>query len=649
MIDLSDLLNRLEKVRAHGSYSTARCPAHADHSPSLSVRDMGDGIAVKCFSGCSTEDICKALGLDKGDLLADKDDGPKILDTYDYRDPAGEMVFQVVRYVPKAFRQRRPDGKGGWVWKLGNVTRIPYRLPELLSAISNGTPIFITEGERDAERLVREGLEATTVPGGAGAWSDHYARWFTGAHVAILGDNDEPGRNFARDVAASLLDVARSVRVLDLPDLPDGGDVTDWLRTRDVEELRALANATPRLEQVEVEGPVSRFGDSSFSELESWFRTADGIQVTVSDVTGSRGDWHGEVRITKGTRTVARSRINMTADQTVTRFCRRLDEQVAMPNGWESELPDLLWQVIDWHRTGETSVDLHSYEPEEHAGMTDPWWSASPVIWFGPGGSGKSYLALSLALEISTGECLVSGSVDRIGPVLFLDWESDPGTHSRRLRQLMAGHDLTRRYPVLYRKMKMPLRDALRPVLHECEQEGVVAVVLDSAGAARGGAPESAEETLKFYSALRQLDRPCGIVDHLAKSQFDRAANAAKPFGSIYSENAARSMWSVNTQWSEGHILLTGINTKTNDGARGRDETLRLDFTGGRAIWSLSDLPAVTDRSSVADRAAAAIAMNGPMSYKQLQDDLGVTAGSLRSAMNRSDRFAKMGDLWALH
>lgn len=42
----------------------------------------------------------------------------RIVATYDYTDAHGELLFQVVRYHPKDFRQRRPDGKGGWVWKL---------------------------------------------------------------------------------------------------------------------------------------------------------------------------------------------------------------------------------------------------------------------------------------------------------------------------------------------------------------------------------------------------------------------------------------------------------------------------------------------------------------------------------------------------
>src|SRR5204863_3131772 len=57
----------------------------------------------------------------------------RIAAVYDYRAEDGTLLFQAVRFQPKDFKQRRPDGKGGWVWKLGNVRRVPYRLPELIA------------------------------------------------------------------------------------------------------------------------------------------------------------------------------------------------------------------------------------------------------------------------------------------------------------------------------------------------------------------------------------------------------------------------------------------------------------------------------------------------------------------------------------
>jgi hypothetical protein len=147
---------------------------------------------------------------------------------YDYRDEAGIMLYQVVRRVPKDFRQRRPDGKGGWIWNLQGVHRVLYRLPELLAA-PIAEPVFIVEGEKDCDRLRGLGLVATTNSGGAGKWKGEYREALRGRRVVLLPDNDEPGQQHMAAVRQSLAGVAASVTVVELPDLPPKGDVSDWI------------------------------------------------------------------------------------------------------------------------------------------------------------------------------------------------------------------------------------------------------------------------------------------------------------------------------------------------------------------------------------------------------------------------------------
>jgi hypothetical protein len=152
----------------------------------------------------------------------------KMVTAYDYRDESGALKFQVVRYEPKEFKQRRPDANGGWIWKLEGVKPILYRLPELIAADPHET-VFIPEGEKDVDALRRLGLIATCNPGGAGKWCADYARYFQGRLVAALADNDEGGRRHVRDIAASLRGVAARVVTLELPRLPPKGDVSNWL------------------------------------------------------------------------------------------------------------------------------------------------------------------------------------------------------------------------------------------------------------------------------------------------------------------------------------------------------------------------------------------------------------------------------------
>lgn len=152
---------------------------------------------------------------------------PRIVKTYDYTDASGEIVFQVCRYEPKTFKQRRPDGAGGWTWSVKGVQQVPYRLPQMLAAPD--ALVFVVEGEKDADALAAIGLVATCNAGGAGKWRDDLASHFAGRRVVVLPDNDDAGRDHAHMVAAKLRGVATSVRTLLLPGLAQKGDVSDWL------------------------------------------------------------------------------------------------------------------------------------------------------------------------------------------------------------------------------------------------------------------------------------------------------------------------------------------------------------------------------------------------------------------------------------
>src|SRR5262249_55300681 len=137
-----------------------------------------------------------------------EDHGFEIAATYDYVYEAGGPVeFQTVRLTPKDFLQRRPDRMGGWIWDLKGVRRFLYRRPELVAA-DPAAWVWVVEGEKDADRLVGLGLVATCNPMGAGKWRSEYAEDLRGRKVAIVADNDEPGRKHAEAVARSLRGIA---------------------------------------------------------------------------------------------------------------------------------------------------------------------------------------------------------------------------------------------------------------------------------------------------------------------------------------------------------------------------------------------------------------------------------------------------------
>jgi hypothetical protein len=151
-----------------------------------------------------------------------------VVTKYDYTDENGELLYQVLRLQPKSFRQRRPDGKGSWIWDLKDTRRVVYRWPELLKYPD--ATVFVTEGEKDADRVASLGHCATCVA--HGRWADDCAGALAGRDVVILEDADDPGREKALTAAAALNGKAATIRIVRLPELtghPNNKDVSDWL------------------------------------------------------------------------------------------------------------------------------------------------------------------------------------------------------------------------------------------------------------------------------------------------------------------------------------------------------------------------------------------------------------------------------------
>jgi AAA domain len=219
----------------------AKCPSHNDKNPSLSISVTDQKLLLHCFAGCETADVLVAAGLDWADLRLDKEQLPTIVAKYNYSDESGDLLYQVLRYEPKNFKVRRPDGNGGWIYNINGIPRVPYRLDKLEAA----SAVLITEGEKDADTAAQMGFTATTNPNGAGKWRPEFNEYFRGKKIRIIPDADQPGLKHAQSVASQLFDIAENVKIVPLP---FGKDLTEWRDgsgTR--EQLIQIVKATPTL------------------------------------------------------------------------------------------------------------------------------------------------------------------------------------------------------------------------------------------------------------------------------------------------------------------------------------------------------------------------------------------------------------------
>ncbi len=257
-------------IRWHGDQGSCRCPlpnhGSQDRHPSFSVN------AAKGTFFCHKEGINGGLsklaqltGHALPEVAIQSPNGRmvrQIAATYDYVNAEDQLCYQVVRMQPKNFRIRRPDPaqRGAWIWNMGECEALPYRLPGLLRGIAAGETVFVVEGEKDADALTALGLTATTNHGGAGKWTHACSRHFAaGAQVVVIADNDSPGQAHAKSVAGKLQERGCEVHILQLDDLPEKGDVSDWIErggTRD--ELLRLV----RSQQAQEEFPFTDLGNA---------------------------------------------------------------------------------------------------------------------------------------------------------------------------------------------------------------------------------------------------------------------------------------------------------------------------------------------------------------------------------------------------
>lgn len=222
------------------------CPFHDDQNPSFNFNaDTGEYFCHGCGKkGGAFHFYAKLKDLDTrrdfpkilkgiaGDFGIPLEDNPaRLVCSYNYTDIDGTLLFQVCRYEPKTFKQRRPDGNSNgvqkWSYDLNGTKRVLYRLPEIVKA----DEVLIVEGEKDADTVKRLGLTGTTSPMGAKKWRPEYSDYLKGKDVVLVPDNDNEGREHMAQVGAALKGIAKSIKWLDLPDLPSKGDVSDFVAT----------------------------------------------------------------------------------------------------------------------------------------------------------------------------------------------------------------------------------------------------------------------------------------------------------------------------------------------------------------------------------------------------------------------------------
>lgn len=585
MRGVGDVLNLLQGVKKGGAGEfSARCPAHDDKKASLSLTQQGDKILVTCHAGCSADKVCGALGLKLEDLFIKLDApapkpngrkpeaGPpaKIVATYDYTDEEGKPLFQVVRLDPKSFRQRHKNGSGEWTWNLDGVRRVLYNLP----LVAGSDYLYIVEGEKDADNLMKAGHVATTSPGGAGAWKIEYAQYLTGKHVVIIPDNDEPGREYARQVASSLQGKGETTVVL----LPTGKDISDWL----------VAGGDPHT-LIGMEQPVSVLFDSNNPQYQfdddsvTWVKLIEGqnLGFRAEKLSEERTGIHGRITVSLGMSILSWSYLNIERSEDRTRLSNlahgAIKGDLAKTYGKEELRRDL-----DSFCVGVWPFYQSRFEPEEMFGdSTLPMTFAlkpyvlndGGTIVFAAPGRGKSYTLLLWLVSIDAG-------LSKFWPVeqqkvLFVNLERSKQSVQRRLARVNLALGLPESRPLATLNARgKPLSEVAAACRRFIARNHVQLLGLDSISRAGYGDLNENQSGNKVVDALSALCPTWVALGHTSRASEEHL------FGSVMFDGGADICIRLSSQNKPDDSSL-GIKwtvTKQNDTPYAVPEIFALQF-----------------------------------------------------------------------
>lgn len=308
---------------------------------------------------------------------------------------------------------------------------------------------------------------------------------------------------------------------------------------------------------------------------------------------GRNDEIRGEITVRHNPQgTIHKAHINLLADRTVKSLADSLAKRVS-GNDWYSMLLQVVEASIQHFRSGSPLIDLSELDNPSDDGQPDwllkPYLVDGPNVFFALGGAGKGYLACAFCATLTTGIPILGHKPERTGPVAYIDFEATQNTTHKRLARVVRslGGDFGQ---VFYKRPRSSLIQIADDLANDFADRGIICAILDSLGMARGGAPESAEDTIHLFAAIAKLGVPTVCIDHVSKSA-SNGDGPDMPIGSVYTQNSARNVWSIRSDSRPAEIHMFLRNTKINDGPRTKDQRLRIAFENDRVDFLLSSAP----------------------------------------------------------
>ena len=362
----------------------------------------------------------------------------------------------------------------------------------------------------------------------------------------------------------------------------------------------------------------------------------DSKRTVTADIT-VKGNPEGHMHLTK---------LNLLATRSRTEITKYLRERCQRQRDWDAIIEQVCVMTLQQFRAGEPVLNLGDLNPPlEPIYRLYPWVvDLEPSIIYGEGGIGKSYLAGFMAAmvdqAISTEYCRPIP-----GKVLYLDFETTSETAARRFQALTKGFGFEGKSNVIYRFCHQSLASDISEIQKIVAQENVALIIVDSAGPACGGDPETAASAISYFTALRSLRKASITIAHRSKS------NSVGPFGSVYWVNYPRMTYELKKSQDEEsdvmHIAL--IHRKVNDGQLQKPMSFKIEWHSNGAVTvnteKLESIPDFVTELPLTEQCEVAFKDHGPKTVKELAEITGQAPRSLSVTLSRNKaKFRRIGN-----
>jgi len=391
----------------------------------------------------------------------------------------------------------------------------------------------------------------------------------------------------------------------------------------------------PQIEQV---GNVYRF---------SW----PGVRVEIDRITEHRDSLTGECTVYSelpgAEGLLHSSQLNLNSAVTRKSVAKALAEREDSID-WGGVLESVCFQCREMYRRGEPLIDLRTVKRQAEQWVIYPYVEhGGPTVLVGESASGKSVMALWLALQVGLGAPLGPGrGFGKPVPAVYLDWETNQDTHNQRLLAIAAGMKIDPEAlpPILYRRMNASLTASAQNLQQDVAEHHIGFVVIDSLGMAGDGPPEESQTIIGEFQAIRALKVPTLVIHHKNKSSAFKRTDRDRVFGSVYAINAPRVIWDLSSNSDEetDDIRLAVVCLKTSNGRLLRRHGLVISFENDaedelQAIrfqrCDLAEMPEHADKLSLKQRILHEL-QDGVKSGQELAAVLDTTEGTVRKTLS---------------